>query len=67
MRRLLASGLLPKRAGARVRALAHIHFTELLALDKDSVLQDSWIAGYRRLVGRPPRRRWSAPVMAGRG
>ena len=47
MRRLLASGLLPKRAGAPVKALAHIHFTELLAMDQDSVLQDSWIAGYR--------------------
>jgi hypothetical protein len=47
MRRLLASGLLPKRAGAPVKALAHIHFTELLAMDKDSVLQDSWIADYR--------------------
>jgi hypothetical protein len=47
MRRLLASGLLPKRAGQPVKALAHIHFTELLAMDKDSVLQDSWIADYR--------------------
>ncbi|MGH3150565.1 MAG: DUF222 domain-containing protein, partial [Streptosporangiaceae bacterium] len=47
MRRLLASGLLPKRAGQPVKALAHIHFTELLALDKDSVLQESWIADYR--------------------
>ena len=47
MRRLLASGLLPKRAGQPVKALAHIHFTELLALDQDSVLQDSWIADYR--------------------
>ncbi len=47
MRRLLASGLLPKRAGQPVKALAHIHFTELLAMDQDSVLQDSWIAGYR--------------------
>ena len=33
MRRLLASGLLPKRAGQPVKALAHIHFTELLAMD----------------------------------
>ena len=41
MRRLLASGLLPKRAGAPVKALTHIHFTELLAMDKDSVLPDS--------------------------
>ena len=47
MRRLLASGLLPKRAGQPVKALAHIHFTELLAMDKDSVLQDTWIADYR--------------------
>jgi hypothetical protein len=47
MRWLLASGLLPKRAGQPVKALAHIHFTELLAMDKDSVLQDSWIADYR--------------------
>ena len=44
---LLASGLLPQRAGQPVKALAHIHFTELLALDKDSVLQDTSIAGYR--------------------
>jgi hypothetical protein len=47
MRRLLASDLLPKRAGQPVKALAHIHFTELLAMDNDSVLQDSWIADYR--------------------
>jgi hypothetical protein len=47
MRRLLASGLLPKRAGQPVKALAHIHFTELLALDKDSILQDKWMTDYR--------------------
>src|SRR5579863_144945 len=47
MRRLLASGLLPKRAGQPVKALAHIHFTELLAMDRDSVLQDTWIAACR--------------------
>jgi len=34
-------------AGAPVKALAHIHFTELLAMDKDSVLQDTWITAYR--------------------
>jgi hypothetical protein len=51
MRRLLASGLLPKRAGQPVKALAHIHFTELLAMDKDSVLQDPWIADYRAPLG----------------
>src|SRR5580692_7390248 len=47
MRRLLASNLLPRRAGQPVKALAHIHFTELLAMDKDSVLQDTWITAYR--------------------
>jgi Domain of unknown function (DUF222) len=47
MRRLLASDLLPKRAGQPARALAHIHFTEILALDKDSVLQQAWISQYR--------------------
>jgi Domain of unknown function (DUF222) len=47
MRRLLASNLLPQRAGQPVKALAHIHFTELLAMDKDSVLQDTWSTEYR--------------------
>jgi hypothetical protein len=47
MRRLLASNLLPQRAGQPVKALAHIHFTELLTMDKDSVLQDTWITAYR--------------------
>ena len=47
MRRLLASDLLPKRAGQPVKALAHIHFAELLDLDTDSVLQDKWIGEYR--------------------
>jgi hypothetical protein len=47
MRRLLASNLLPRRAGQPVKALAHIHFTELLAMDHDSVLLDTWITAYR--------------------
>ena len=47
MRRLLASNLLPQRAGQPTKALAHIHFSELLQLDRDSVLQDTWIAAYR--------------------
>ncbi len=47
MRRLLSSNLLPKRAGHPVRALAHIHFSELLDLDPDSALQDKWIADVR--------------------
>ncbi len=67
MRRLLASGLLPKRAGQPVKALAHIHFTELLAMDKDSVLQDSWIADYRARWAAPAPPPRSAPAMAAPG
>ncbi len=47
MRRLLASNLLPQRAGQPVKALVHIHFAELLDLDQDSILQDKWIGEYR--------------------
>ena len=64
MRRLLASGLLPKRAGQPARALGHIHFTELLALDQDSVLQAAWITGYR---ARWAARRAAAAVGPGDG
>jgi hypothetical protein len=47
MRRLLASDLLPKRAGQPVKALVHIYFAELREMDRDSVLQDQWIAENR--------------------
>jgi hypothetical protein len=47
MRRLLASDLLPRRAGQPVKALAHIHFSELVKLDPTSALQTKWIEGYR--------------------
>jgi hypothetical protein len=47
MRRLLASDLLPKRAGQPVKALVHIYFAELRDMDQDSVLQDKWICEYR--------------------
>jgi hypothetical protein len=47
MRRLLASDLLPKRAGQPVKALVHVSFAELCAMDTDSALQDMWIAEYR--------------------
>jgi hypothetical protein len=47
MRRLLASDLLPKRAGQPVKALVHISFADLLQMDQDSALQDKWIADYR--------------------
>jgi hypothetical protein len=47
MRRLLASDLLPKRAGQPVKALVHIYFADLCRLDPDSTLQDAWITGYQ--------------------
>jgi hypothetical protein len=47
MKRLLASDLLPQRAGQPVKALVHVSFAELCAMDTDSALQDMWIAEYR--------------------
>src|SRR6516164_9049316 len=47
MRRLLASGLPPRRAGQPVKALVHIYFGELRDMDRDGVLQDKWITEYR--------------------
>jgi hypothetical protein len=43
MRRLVASGLLPERAGQPVKIRAHVSLAELRALDDGSVLQDQWI------------------------
>ena len=47
MKRLLASGLVPQRAGQPVKALVHISFPDLCQMDQDSALQDKWIAEYR--------------------
>jgi hypothetical protein len=47
MRRLLASNLLPRRAGQPVKALVHIYFAELREMDQGSALQDKWITEYR--------------------
>jgi len=47
MRRLLASNLLPQRAGQPVKALVHISFADLCQLDVDSGVQEKWIAQYR--------------------
>jgi len=43
MRRLIAAGLLPERAGQPVKVWAHITLAELRALDDGSVLQEEWI------------------------
>src|SRR6478736_4640844 len=42
MRRLVASGLLPERAGQPVKVWAHISLADLLRLDGDSALQEQW-------------------------
>jgi hypothetical protein len=47
MRRLLASDLLPQRAGQPVKALVHVSFADLCAMDENSGVQDRWIAVYR--------------------
>ena len=52
MKRLLAAGLLPERAGQPVKAWAHISLADLLLLDADSALQDQWTAQIRE--------RWAA-------
>jgi hypothetical protein len=47
MRRLLAAGLLPERAGQPVKAWVHISLADLLMLDADSALQEQWTAHVR--------------------
>ena len=43
VRRLVAAGLLPERAGQPVKVWAHVSLAELRALDDGSVLQEQWI------------------------
>ena len=52
MKRLVASGLLPERAGQPVKAWAHISLADLLLLDADSAAQAQWTAQVRE--------RWAA-------
>ena len=47
MNRLLASGLLPERAGQPVKAWVHVSLAELRALDDGSVLETEWITAVR--------------------
>jgi hypothetical protein len=48
MRRLVAAGLLPERAGQPVKVWAHVSLADLLALDVESALQKEWTARVRR-------------------
>ena len=47
MRRLVAAGLLPERAGQPVKVWAHISLADLLGLDGSSALQEEWTAQVR--------------------
>ena len=47
MRRLVAAGLLPERAGQPVKVWAHICLADLLRLDGSSALQEEWTAQVR--------------------
>jgi len=44
MRRLVASGLLPERAGRPVKVWVHVSLAELRAMDDGSVLAGQWIS-----------------------
>ena len=47
MRRLLAAGLLPERAGQPARALVHVSLADLMLLDGSSALMQEWITSAR--------------------
>jgi Domain of unknown function (DUF222) len=47
MRRLLAAGLLPERAGQPVRALVHVSLADLMLIDGSSALMEQWSAQVR--------------------
>ena len=47
MRRLVAAGLLPERAGQPVKVVAHISLADLMVLDGSSALQEKWTARVR--------------------
>ena len=57
MRRLLAAGLLPERAGQPVRALVHVPLADLMALDGSSALMQEWAARVRARWAAARRRR----------
>ena len=54
MRRLIAAGLLPERAGQLVKAVVHVSLAELRGWDGDSLLESEWAGGVQA--------RWAAPA-----
>src|SRR5712691_4737534 len=47
MRRLIAGGLLPERAGQPVKALVHVSLADLMVLEGSSALMREWTASVR--------------------
>jgi 5-methylcytosine-specific restriction endonuclease McrA len=47
MRRLVAAGMLPERAGQPAKVWAHVSLADLILLDADSAILNEWIAGVR--------------------
>jgi hypothetical protein len=47
MRRLVAAGLLPERAGQPVKVWAHVSLAELRAMDDGSLLETEWVTEMR--------------------
>jgi Domain of unknown function (DUF222) len=47
MRRLIAAGLLPERAGAAVNVLAHMSLADLMLMEGSSALLEEWTSGLR--------------------
>ena len=47
MHRLMASGLLPERAGQPVKVWAHVSLAELRAMDDGSLLETEWVTEMR--------------------
>ena len=47
MRRLVAAGLLPERAGQPVKAWVHMSLADLMMLDGSSALQEEWTGRVR--------------------
>ena len=68
MRRLLAAGLLPERAGRPVKALVHTSLADLIQLEGSSALLAEWTASVRAACGPrtgPPRRSAAATAAPG--
>ncbi|MGH3205587.1 MAG: DUF222 domain-containing protein [Streptosporangiaceae bacterium] len=47
MRRLVAAGLLPERAGQPVKTVVHVSLAELRAMDDGSLVEHQWVATIR--------------------